>query len=156
MSTTQAPNAGDPILSRPRRIGVAGTWARVIVGAGLVALAGWIGLRWSDIVIGLGAIPTVVTFTMWLRARAAAPLRLDGAGGHCLAWAIGVGLFVALPRAAMLFYGSSMLLVAARGVGGCEPFALSNLLLRRDDQLSCPLFGPIDALEARHRAESGP
>jgi hypothetical protein len=28
---------------------------------------------------------------------------------------------------------------------------LSNWILRRDDQVGCPIFSPIDAVEARHR-----
>jgi hypothetical protein len=51
--------------------------------------------------------------------------------------------------AALLFYGSSMLLAALRGYAGCEVLAISNWLLRRDDQVGCVVFSPIDQLE-RH------
>jgi hypothetical protein len=44
--------------------------------------------------------------------------------------------------AALLFYGASMLLAAARGYAGCEVLALSNWLLRREDQIGCPVFAP--------------
>ena len=54
--------------------------------------------------------------------------------------------------AALLFYGASMLLSAARGYAGCEVLAVSNWLLRRDDQVGCLVFSPIDQLE--RRAES--
>jgi hypothetical protein len=33
---------------------------------------------------------------------------------------------------------------------------LSNLILRRDDQIGCPTFTPIDALEARRRNQGQP
>ena len=36
--------------------------------------------------------------------------------------------------AAVTFVGASMLLAAARGYAGCEVLAISNWLLRRDDQ----------------------
>lgn len=49
--------------------------------------------------------------------------------------------------AALLFYGVSMLLAALRGYAGCEVLAMSNWLLRRDDQIGCLLFGPVDHLE---------
>jgi hypothetical protein len=51
--------------------------------------------------------------------------------------------------AALIFYAASMLLAAARGYAGCEVLALSNWVLRRDDQLGCLLFAPIDHAE-RH------
>jgi hypothetical protein len=55
-----------------------------------------------------------------------------------------------LSDAALYFYGAAMLLAAVRGYGGCEVLAVSNWLLRRDDQVGCVLFWPVDALEARH------
>jgi hypothetical protein len=53
--------------------------------------------------------------------------------------------------AALLFYGASMLLAAARGYAGCEVLAVSNWLLRRDDQVGCVLFTPVDALTRGRR-----
>jgi hypothetical protein len=53
---------------------------------------------------------------------------------------------------ALLFYGVTLLIAAWRGQPGCEATVLSNLILRRDDQIGCPTFSPIDAAEARHRA----
>jgi hypothetical protein len=52
--------------------------------------------------------------------------------------------------ATLLFYGASMWLAAARGYAGCEVLAVSNWLLRRDDQIGCALFWPVDRLE-HHR-----
>ena len=49
--------------------------------------------------------------------------------------------------AALVFYGASMLLAAMRGYGGCEVLAVSNWLLRRDDQIGCMVLSPIDHLE---------
>ena len=76
--------------------------------------------------------------------KSAAPLNL----------AIGAPFFMAEPTrdAALLFYGGSMLLAAARGYAGCEILAISNWILRRDDQLGCVVFSPIDAVEARRSA----
>jgi hypothetical protein len=55
--------------------------------------------------------------------------------------------------ATLVFYGSSMLLAAVRGYAGCEVLAASNWLLGRDDQVGCLLFGPLDHLERRLRAD---
>ena len=51
--------------------------------------------------------------------------------------------------AALIFYGTSMLLAALRGYAGCEVLAISNWLLGRDDQAGCLLFWPIDHAERR-------
>jgi len=57
--------------------------------------------------------------------------------------------FAVTSAAALIFYGSSMLLAALRGYAGCEVTAVSNWALRRDDQVGCVLFGPVDNLERR-------
>lgn len=42
-----------------------------------------------------------------------------------------------------------MLLAAARGYGGCEVLAISNWILRRDDQIGCLVLSPVDGYERR-------
>lgn len=53
---------------------------------------------------------------------------------------------------ALLFYGVTLLIAAWRGQPGCEATVISNMILRREDQIGCPTFTPIDAAEARHKA----
>jgi hypothetical protein len=142
-----------PTPQADRRIGPWGTLARVLVGTGLIGLAVWMGLRWYDAALGLGVLPGAFTLAVRLRGRHAPALGLDGQL-VCLAWGLGAVLFVFLDQPAMLFYGTSMLLAAARGQPGCELFAVPNWILRRHDRLACPLFGPIDAAEARPRTTS--
>ncbi|MFL6272831.1 MAG: hypothetical protein ACJ75A_22355 [Actinomycetes bacterium] len=45
-----------------------------------------------------------------------------------------------------------MWLAAARGYAGCEVLAVSNWLLRRDDQIGCAVFWPIERLERQRTA----
>jgi hypothetical protein len=52
---------------------------------------------------------------------------------------------------AILFYGASMLVAAWMGQPGCETTVVSNLVLRRDDQVGCPTLFLIDDAEARVR-----
>ena len=52
-----------------------------------------------------------------------------------------------LTGAAFLSYGASLLLAAVHGYAGCEVLAVSNWLLRRDDQVGCLVLSPIDQLE---------
>ncbi len=49
----------------------------------------------------------------------------------------------------LIFYGVSMLLAAIRGYAGCESLAISNWLLKHDDQLGCLLISPIDYAERK-------
>jgi hypothetical protein len=53
-----------------------------------------------------------------------------------------------------VFLGASMLLAALRGYSGCESLAISNWLLRRNDQVGCLIFSPLDHLEASRMNKS--
>lgn len=132
-----------------RQIGRRGSTARLIVGVVMIVGAAIAGIGLRDALLGLVVAPIVTLTVILVRGRQHSPLRLTGPEGHCLNCIIGVLAFVFLPIAALLFYGTSMLLAAARGYAGCELFAVSNTLLGRDDQIACPLFAPIDALDAR-------
>jgi hypothetical protein len=147
------------MTERTRRIGPLATALRVAVAVGLLYLAGgadglsW-GVEWYDAVGGLVTLPAL-TILLGLAARryAAKPLRFTGPAGHALNCVVIVAL-VANPYtggAATLFYATTLLVAAWRGQPGCEITVLSNWILRRDDQVGCPLFAPIDALEARQR-----
>jgi hypothetical protein len=51
--------------------------------------------------------------------------------------------------AVLIFYGISMLIAAIWGYAGCESLAISNWILKRDDQLGCLFFSPIDFAERK-------
>ncbi|MGH9032333.1 MAG: hypothetical protein ACRDZV_09380 [Acidimicrobiia bacterium] len=121
----------------------------MLVGAALV------GVDAIDAALGLVVFPVVVLALLGLRGAHAAPLRLTGPGGCCLNCAVGIAAFILAPAGALLFVGTSTLVAAARGDGGCEVFAVSNLLRRRDDQIACPVFSPIDAAERRAHVPVG-
>lgn len=140
-----------------RRIGRAGTVSRVIVGLGLLYLAVTHGLpswhlRWYDAVLGLIALPAVmVAVGLAARRFAGRDVRFTGPLGV----AVNCGVILALATnhytggGAEIFYGITLLAAAWRGQPGCEATVLPNLILGRDDQIGCPAFTPIDALEAR-------
>jgi hypothetical protein len=108
-----------------------------------------LGIGAVDAVVGLVVFPLAVVAFVAIRGRDATPVRMRGAEGHCVNCAVGVAAFVLVPVPALLFYGTSMLAAAARGYGGCEIFAISNWLWRRDDQIACPVFHPVDLAERR-------
>jgi hypothetical protein len=146
-----------------RAIGAAGTLTRVMVGLFLLGsvVAGELskGFRPAAWLLGLAAFPAVLLALAWLRARwHLARLSATGPVGHAVNAAVFAALYATpwyapplrfTSDAALLFYGASMLLAAVRGYGGCEVLAVPNWLLRRDDQVGCVLFAPVDALERR-------
>ena len=132
-------------------IGPAGIVARVAVGMTLVALAlFWHTPHWHDFVLGLVVLPGVAIGLLAWRARHH-PMTLNATGpaGHVANTIAFAPLFIlpATAGGAMLFYGSSMLVAAARRSGGCEVTVISNTALGRDDQVGCIFFAPIDLTE---------
>lgn len=145
-----------------RAIGPVGTTLRAVVGLGLLYLgvaderAGleW-GINWWQAVLGLVGLPAALLTVQLIRTRfTRAPLRETSHTAFCVNFAAGAALIIASPTqpAALVFLGASLLLAAWRGYGGCESLAISNWVLRRDDQVGCVLFSPIDEVETRLRA----
>lgn len=139
-----------------RRIGPIGTSTRLLVAAGLLYLAlfhwtSW-GLTWYDGALALGLVTSSLVLGLAARRYASGPLDLTGRGWITLNCAFIVALVANRYTAggAELFYGATLIVAAWRGQPGCEATVISNLLLRRDDQLGCPTFSPIDQAEARH------
>ena len=144
------------MTGRTRRIGPIGTTARLIAAAALLYLAlfdgaSW-GLRWYDAVLGLVVLPgLILALALVARGRGAGPIRFTGAAGTMLNCAVIVALLANPYTAggAALFYGVTLIAAAWRGQPGCEATVISNWILRRDDQIGCPTFSPIDHAEAR-------
>ncbi len=163
-------NVSEPEKAR-RQIGTIGTVARVLIGFFMVfygltggrieVMNGNVQTGFDPLSVGIAvvAFPALLLAWQWIRARTA-KTRYEATGP--LATTINIAVFIALvltPRyapplsftsnAALLFYGASMLLAAARGYGGCEVLAISNWILRRDDQIGCLVLSPIDDYERR-------
>ena len=149
------------IRQTERAIGPIGTAARVLVGAGLLLLA-FLGpweLWWWPAVVGLVGVPVAVLGLQALRLRLTRdPLCSTGCSdaGTWLTVGAGIALWILAPAAFLLFFGATMLVSALRGYGGCEVLAVSNWILRRNDQVFCLLFSPIDRAEASVGADRRP
>ena len=137
-----------------RRIGPVGTVPR-LAGAGAliwVAVGQGDGVQWWDAALGLALFPGVVLAAQLLRLRYTRDtLQATNGLGFCLTTGVAAALFLveATQDAALLFFGSSLVLAALRGYAGCEVLAISNWLLRRNDQVGCLVYSPIDELEAQ-------
>ena len=107
------------------------------------------GARAGDLVLGLVVSNGLVFAALGPRGQQARPLRWTGPAGHLLNCGLIATFYWVNPIAANLFYGSAMLLAAARGYGACEMFAVWNWARRRDDQLGCPILLPVDIVDAR-------
>ena len=105
----------------------------------------------TDWVVALVVLPLAVVVVLALRGRNAPGLRLFGTTGYAINYGIGAVLLLVMTTPALIFYGVSMLIAAARGYPGCEILAISNWVTRRDDRMACPVFSPIDGAEARQR-----
>ncbi len=156
-----------------RPIGPIGTGVRIILGLilfgsvfyGEIIKGPFRLLSWA---MGLLIFPAIFTLWQYLRARRN-PARLEANGP--VATVLNVIIFFAfyftyvyapsidfLSEAVLIFYGLSMLLAALRSYRGCESLVISNWLLKRDDQLGCLVFSPIDYAESRlvGRPHAGP
>ena len=165
--------------SQRRQIGTIGTLARVLIGF-LMVLYGLTGGRievmhgnlqtgFNPLSVGVAvvAFPALLLAWQWIRARTDGS-RYEATGP--LATTVNIVAFIALvltplyapplsftSNAALIFYGASMLLAAARGYAGCEVLAISNWILRRDDQIGCLVLSPIDGYERRLKStHAGP
>jgi hypothetical protein len=147
-----------------RRIGLWGTAARILVGGFMVgsvvhgSATGGAGFQPAAWMLGLVGLPGVIVgWQAWVtRRRSGRIVALTGPLGHLLTLMVFLILYGTtwyappidfVSDAALLFFGSSMLLAATRGYAGCEVLSISNWLLGRDDQVGCALFDPIDRLE---------
>lgn len=153
-----------------RPIGMLGTVARATVGALLLGdvILGHLRGDFDPVpfFVGLIVFPAVlVGWHSWRARRNPARLVATGPAGHAMTVVVFLALYLtwwyapavsALSDAALLFYGTSMLVAAARGYAGCEVLAVSNWVLKRDDQVGCLLFEPVDRGQRRWRRDGVP
>lgn len=148
-----------------RDIGPIGTATRLLGGLIAIALPVALdGIGWWDVGIALVALPAaalvagaLVTSVCERHApEALAERDAICSGPACWTWAIvivaAVGLTAVTPASAVAFWvwlGTSLLIAAARGYGGCEQLAFPNLIRGRRERIECMLYGPIDTLERR-------
>jgi hypothetical protein len=154
------------LISRDgREIGPIGACSRVLGGLTAITLPiALAGFTWWDAAIALVALPLVAALVAMLITailRRVAPRSLTARHAICSPAGCSLVFLVVLANAAIVsltpangnvtiwvWLGASMLLAAARGYGGCEVLAVTNLITGRRDQVGCFLYTPIDRWEA--------
>jgi hypothetical protein len=142
-------------------IGPLGSAARALVGTVLLGSVLWGHVRagvdvWAW-VIGLVVLPALtIVLVRWRATRHPERLVwLAGPVGVVATCALFLAMYATtwyappiavLSDAALVFFGTTMLVAAVRGDAGCEVLAISNWVLRRSDHVGCLLFGTIDDL----------
>lgn len=146
--------------NRTRAIGPVGTFGRLALGVFFLGPFLIISSVPSiaDLAVGLVAIPAALASVQIAHARIVGR-RLEATGPLAIvAMAVVAVLafsFNATRPIAATFVGASMLLAALRGYAGCEATAISNWLLRRDDQIGCVFLAPFDAVDEARQPAAG-
>jgi hypothetical protein len=141
-----------------RAIGLVGTIGQIALGLFLLYTAYLYRIQLIDAALGLIVFPAgLLLWQQWRLRYTQEQLKATGPVGFAINFAAGLVLFLipATRVATLLFYGLSLLLAAIRGYAGCEVLAISNWLLKRDDQVGCVVFSPIDAVEDRLTGKAG-
>ena len=157
--------AGAPEVGVSRQIGPIGTAARAIAGSAAIGytvvahgLAPW------DVAAGLLVLPLLASVlhagiasgydrvTMGRTSSGSARTWVVSVAVLALILSIGISLTFVTPidgGAIFLFFGGSLLVVAARGDAGCEVLAIVNAISGHRDVTGCVAFAPVDSLEGR-------
>ncbi|GIK77760.1 MAG: hypothetical protein EDQ89_04360 [Acidobacteria bacterium] len=136
-----------------RAIGPVGTAGRLLIGAFFLGpyLMFWASPGPLDFVAGLLLFPAAFIVAQGTY-QALVGGRLEATGPWAMAANVAVAVLLfsidATRPATAIFVGASLLLAAYRGYAGCEATAISNWILRRDDQIGCVVLAPLDAVDA--------
>lgn len=147
---------------RGRTIGPWGTTVRAVTGVAAIAAGVAVPHKHPlldlpgassnllGLLVGLVAMPVVLTLAVWARGRNAPRLHL-GHGAACTVTVLVIGAAQFYPVTVLVGIGAPLVLLAAVGRNGCELLAVPNLVLGRSDYLFCLPFSPTDAWEHRRR-----
>lgn len=145
-----------------RQIGPIGTIARAAVGLAAITLAIAQGVGIWDVAAALVGLPLLASGLYWLVVAAygrgqvgqsvSTPTRTWRVSVVVLILVIGVATAITYVTpvdagAIWLFFGTSLILVAARGDAGCEVLAVANALAGRRQSTGCIAFAPVDSIE---------
>jgi hypothetical protein len=148
-----------------RQVGPVGTAARAVAGSAAIAYTVVAhGLALWDVAAGLIAFPILASLLHAAVASAYDRVAADRTSSRstrtwvvsvsvlALLIAIAIGLTFVTPvdgGSIFIFFGASLLIVAARGDAGCEVLAVVNAIAGQREKTGCVVFAPVDPLEGR-------
>jgi hypothetical protein len=110
------------------------------------------------LILGLIGVCSLIHFVVARRTIIAFSPRLATVAVHVLLVALYVAGASKLPifghgagqLAAVTFLGISLVVAGVRAVPGCELMAIPGIFFRKDAELACLVFSPLDNIERRH------
>jgi hypothetical protein len=153
----------------PRRAPPAGRALRVLFGLVLIAYVTPVYFRVPSrvvvgsllLVFGLIVVYGLIRFVVARRLIAGFGPRLATVAVHVLLVALYVAGFSRLPilgrgagqLAAVALLAISLVVAGVRAVPGCELMAIPGVFFRKDTELACLVFSPLDKLERKLRSK---
>jgi len=159
------------LLQRSRQAPPVGRVLRILLGLALMVYVAPVYFRVPVplavtsllLIVGLIGIYSLIHTTVSQRI---VPLR-SGLGAIVANGALVVLYFMGATRlpiighgagelAAVTFLGISLVVAGVRAVPGCELMAIPGVFFRKNSQLACLIFSPIDKLEHKLRSKRDP
>ena len=156
-------------LREPRRAPPVGRVLRVVLGLALIAyvtpvyfrVPARVAVESLVLILGLVGVYSLIHFVVARRIIIAFSPCLATLAVHVLLVALYVAGAFRLPifghgagqLAAVACLGISLVVAGARAVPGCELMAIPDVFFRKDTELSCLVFSPLDRLERKLRSK---
>lgn len=159
------------LLQEPRRAPPVGRVFRLVLGLALIAYVTPVYFRVPAqlavesflLILGLIGVYSLIHFVVARRIIIAFSPRLTTVAVHGLLVALYVAGASRLPifghgagqLAAVTFLGISLVIAGVRAVSGCELMAIPDVFFRKDTELACLIFSPLDRIERKLRSKHG-
>jgi hypothetical protein len=167
-SQSDTPNQSQASLQQPRQAPPVGRVLRVLLGLVLIVYVTPVYFRVPArvvvgsllLILGLIGVYSLIHIVVSRRIIGFSPCFVAA-----VAWGLPVALYVAgasgspiLGRgkgqlAAVTFLAISLVVAGVRALSGCELMAIPGIFFRKDTELACLVFSPLDKLERKLRGK---
>jgi hypothetical protein len=168
-SQSGTPNQSQASLQQPRQAPPVGRVLRVLLGLVLIVyvtpvyfqVPARVAVGSSLLILGLIGVYSLIHFVVARRIIIAFSPRAATVTGHGLLVTLYVAGAFRLPifghgagqLAAVAFLGISLVVAGVRAAPGCELMAIPGVFFRKDAELACLVFSPLDRLERKLRSK---
>jgi hypothetical protein len=168
-SQSEAPNQSQAVLQEPRQAPPVGRVLRILLGLVLIVyvtpvyfqVPARVAVGSLLLILGLVGVYSLIDIVAGRRFIIALSPRLATVAAHGLLVALYVAGASRLPilgrgagqLAVVTFLAISLVVAGVRAVPGCELMAIPCVFFRKDTELACLIFSPLDRLERRLRSK---